>query len=201
MDERKASTKTHRCSCHGKIRFDSFQVDLLVGWLRTRPSATWNGQQQEGSDPGGSGGEPEAELRLALRCRRHDLVGRVDGDERDDRAKDQGAPAGQSERARGAIRRSDGSESVSADMCSPVMIGMGHLPLRVTIERRRFQVTRSRPPRPRRRRWRPRRPASRRRPSATGPSGALRAAARPRPRTGRTPRRRPGGPRAPRPGS
>ena len=37
-----AITKTHRCSCQGKIRFDSFQVDLLVGWLRISPSETWN---------------------------------------------------------------------------------------------------------------------------------------------------------------
>ena len=34
-------TKTHRCSCHGKIRFESFQVDLLVGWLRISPRQTW----------------------------------------------------------------------------------------------------------------------------------------------------------------
>src|SRR5689334_25302039 len=28
---RKAVTKTHRWSCHGKTRFESFQVDLFVG--------------------------------------------------------------------------------------------------------------------------------------------------------------------------
>ena len=34
-------TKTHTCSCHGKIRFDSFQVDLFVGWLRMSPTQIW----------------------------------------------------------------------------------------------------------------------------------------------------------------
>ena len=41
VDEQDAMTKTHTCSCHGKIRFDSFQVDLLVGWLRIRPTQIW----------------------------------------------------------------------------------------------------------------------------------------------------------------
>ena len=39
---RNASTKTQMWSCQGKIRFDSFQVDLFVGWLRMRPRETWN---------------------------------------------------------------------------------------------------------------------------------------------------------------
>ncbi len=66
--------------------------------------------------------------------------------------------------------------------------------------RRLSRVRRWRRPRRRRRRWRPRRRASRRPPSETGPSGGPRAAARPRPRTGRIPRTRPGGSRAPHPG-
>ena len=38
---RNAITNTHRWSCHGKIRLERFQVERLVGWLRTRPSTTW----------------------------------------------------------------------------------------------------------------------------------------------------------------
>ena len=44
-------TKTHRCSCHGKMRFDSFQVDLLVGWLSTSPSATWKVSSRNAAIP------------------------------------------------------------------------------------------------------------------------------------------------------
>ena len=37
---RKATTNTKRFSCHGKRRFESFQVDWFVGWLRMRPRLT-----------------------------------------------------------------------------------------------------------------------------------------------------------------
>ena len=37
---RNATTKTNRFSCHGKSRFESFQVDWFVGWDRTRPRLT-----------------------------------------------------------------------------------------------------------------------------------------------------------------
>ena len=35
---RNAITNTQRWSCHGKIRFDSFHVVLLCGWLSTSPN-------------------------------------------------------------------------------------------------------------------------------------------------------------------
>ena len=34
---RKASTKTQMWSCQGKIRFEKFQVERFVGWLRISP--------------------------------------------------------------------------------------------------------------------------------------------------------------------
>ena len=48
---RNAMTKTHRWSCHGKIRFERFQVERFVGWLRTRPRTIWSVSSRNATIP------------------------------------------------------------------------------------------------------------------------------------------------------
>ena len=48
---RNARTNTQRWSCHGKIRFERFQVDRLVGWLSTRPSTIWRVSRRKATIP------------------------------------------------------------------------------------------------------------------------------------------------------
>ena len=126
------------------------------------------GQQQECRDPRRSGGQPDPELGLALRCRRHDLVGRVDEDQRDDRAKHQGAlgrTAGTGAR-RDSARRGNGSAGLDGHVLSPMTAGTPthrESPIEAKEVASGFDprpVSRWRRRRPRRRRSRPRRRAS-----------------------------------------
>ncbi len=92
---RNATVKTSRFSCHGKIRFDSFHVERLTGWLRIRPTGDHEGQDQVGRDPGGARGQPQAHLRLVGARSRQDLVRREDDDEAQEGTDDGEVPDGQ----------------------------------------------------------------------------------------------------------
>ncbi len=48
---RNAITNTQRWSCHGKIRFERFQVERFVGWLRTRPRTIWSVSRRNATMP------------------------------------------------------------------------------------------------------------------------------------------------------
>ena len=180
----------------------------LVGRVaQDQPERDLDGQQQESRDPGGPGGQPDAELRLVLRCGRHDLVGRVDEDQRDDRAKDRGRPGRTGGTGARLARGGRTGRMVSTDMWSPDVDGGTPTPSEAPSREKvsghasdQGARCRSRRRPPRTRRSRPRHRASptttQRDRSGDGP----RAAARRRPRTGRTRRRRRAAPRAPRPG-
>ena len=94
---RNAMTNTHRWSCHGKIRFERFQVERFVGWLSTRPRTIWRRQQQERHDPGRASRQPEAQLGLPVARRGNDLVGRVEQDQAEQADEDDRAARGQAE--------------------------------------------------------------------------------------------------------
>ena len=190
---RNANTKTQMWSCQGKSRFDSFQVDLFVGWLRMRPRETWNVSSRNVTIPPARATSQYLELGLPVGCRRRDVVAGVDGDDREDREQDDRPPAGQSiRRARTARRGRDAVchwrpqmqarftyliETPSAKKVSlpPAVASRSSDragPDREEVDRHDATERRQR------------------RPSGTGPSDAPRAAARRPRRTGRT-RRRP----------
>ncbi len=207
---RNAITNTHRWSCHGKMRFDSFQVVLLCGWLRTSPKTIWNVSRSRATTPVARAASQIRSSAWRSVVAGEDLVGGVDHDRAPSTAtRISGAAHGQAERRSCSSRGADGHGFLrrqgrlhGRDIPSPE--GFRRIRRRWSCRRwtkvprpgrRRGDQPMSTPiaPTPEREEVDRDRATDRRQhdPAASGRAGAPRAGARPPRRTGRSRRRTP----------